>query len=274
MKTIIIPTDFSDESNNAMRFGADMAKYINASILLLHVYQLPVSISEVPVMMPSAEDLKKESEAKLAVLRSTLESEMGNEMRVNTEARLGNVVDELEQICQVVQPFAVVMGTHEPGKLERMLFGSTTLSAISHLEVPVLIIPAGVKFKPVHKIGLACDFKDVVPATPEREIRTVVKEFNAELHVLNVDHRNKDLNKPLTEESFQLHNMIADLKPQYHFINKENVEEGLNEFAEQNDIDFLIVMPKKHSILAGLFRKSHSESLAFHAQVPVMAIHE
>jgi nucleotide-binding universal stress UspA family protein len=273
MKTIIIPTDFSAEADNAMHFGADMARHINAGILLLHVYQLPVSIAEVPMVVASAEDMKKESEQKLAVLKRSLESDMEHKIRVSTETRLGNVVDELEEICQVVQPFAVVMGTHEPGKLERMLFGSTTLTAISHLEVPVLVIPAGVKFKPVQKIGLACDFKDTVPATPQKEIRTVVKEFNAELHVLNVDRHHKDI-ATMSEESFQLHNLIADLKPQYHFIDKEDVEEGLNDFTEKNDIDFLIVMPKKHNMLAGLFRKSHSRELAFHSHVPVMAIHE
>ena len=43
MKTIIIPTDFSAIATNAMRYGIDMATAIKGSILLLHVYQVPVS---------------------------------------------------------------------------------------------------------------------------------------------------------------------------------------------------------------------------------------
>lgn len=274
MKTIIIPTDFSAEANNAMHFGADMARHINASVLLLHVFQLPVAVSEVPVVVTSAEELKKESEQKLAALKLSLESDTANKIKVFTETRLGNVVDELEQICQVVQPFAVVMGTQGMGRLERLLFGSTTLDAISNLEVPVLVIPPGISFKPIQKIGLACDFKNVVPSTPEKEIRTVVKEFNAELHVLNVDHNNKHFAPETPEQSYLLHNMIADLKPQYHFIDRDDVEEGLNEFTEKNNIDFLIVMPKKHNLLEGIFHRSHTKELAFHSHVPVMAIHE
>jgi nucleotide-binding universal stress UspA family protein len=274
MKTVIVPTDFSPVADNAMQFAVDMATNIGASVLLLHVYQLPVSISEVPVVVTSAEDLKKDSEAKLIKLKDKIESATDYKVKIYTETRLGNVIDELEELTHVVQPFAVVMGSLGASKMERLLFGSTTLQAIRHLEIPVLVIPPGVSFKPVQRIGLACDFKDVVPSTPEKEIRTVVKEFNAELHVLNVDHDNKHFSAQTPEESFLLHNMIADLKPQYHFIDKDDIEEGLNEFTEKNNIDFLMVIPKKHKILKGLFHKSHSQELAFHSHVPVMAIHE
>jgi K+-sensing histidine kinase KdpD len=137
-----------------------------------------------------------------------------------------------------------------------------------------MVIPPGVRYKPVHKIGLACDFKNVIAATPEKEIKSIVKEFNAALLVLNVDYHNQHFEGNTPEESFLLHNMLAEVKPSYHFIEKENVEEGINEFAETNNIDFIIVIPKKHQFLEGLFHKSLSKELAFHSHVPVMAIHE
>ena len=48
MKTIIVATDFSSTALNAANYAADMALAINADLLLLYVYQLPVSYSEVP----------------------------------------------------------------------------------------------------------------------------------------------------------------------------------------------------------------------------------
>lgn len=274
MKTIIIPTDFSAIADNAMHFAVDMAKQIHASVLLLHVYQLPVAISEVPVVVASAEELEEASEKKLAVLKDEIERATAYKIKVNTQSKMGNVVDVIEDVSHVVQPFAIVMGTEGVGKMERLLFGSTTISTMRHLDVPVLIIPPGASFRPVKKIGLACDLKEVMSSVPEKEIRTVVKEFNAELHVLNVDHENKGRSAETYEQSVELRNMIADLNPQYHFIDNENIEDGLNEFADNNGIDFLMVVPKKHKLLEGLFRKHHSSELAFHAHVPVMAIHE
>jgi nucleotide-binding universal stress UspA family protein len=274
MKTIIVPTDFSVMANNAMRFATDMAQHINASLLLLHIYQVPVAIGEVPMPLVNVDELQKSSEEKLKTLKEEIEKLTAFKVKVYIEARLGEVVDELQNVCATVQPFAVIIGTKGSGALERMLFGSVTLSAMKHLDVPVMVIPPGVRYKPVHKIGLACDFKNVVAATPEKEIKSIVKEFNAELHVLNVDYHNQHFEGNTPEESFLLHNMLAEIKPEYHFIEKENVEEGINEFAETNNIDFVIVIPKKHQFLEGLFHKSHSKELAFHSHVPVMAIHE
>lgn len=274
MKTIIVPTDFSVIADNAMRFAADMAKQIHASLLLLHVYQIPVAISEVPMPTVNVEELQKASEEKLKKLKEGLEMLSDYKLKIYTEARMGDVVDELQNVCDTVQPFAVVMGTKGATKLERVLFGSVTLTAMKHLEVPVMIVPPGSRYKPIHKIGLACDFKDVVAATPEKEIKTVVKEFNAELHVLNVDYQNQRFEASTPEESYLLHNMLAEMKPQYHFIEKENIEEGINEFAETNNLDFVIVIPKRHNLIDGLFHKSHSKEMAFHSHVPVMAIHE
>jgi nucleotide-binding universal stress UspA family protein len=57
MKTIIIPTDFSPAAINAMNYAADMAIAINASLLLFHVYSVPISMTDVPVMLVSVEEL-------------------------------------------------------------------------------------------------------------------------------------------------------------------------------------------------------------------------
>ena len=59
MKTIIIPTDFSAIATNAMHYGIDMAKATNASILLFHVYQVPVSFTDTPIVLVSVEELRK-----------------------------------------------------------------------------------------------------------------------------------------------------------------------------------------------------------------------
>ena len=49
MKTLIVVTDFSPAASNAVNYAADMALTINATLLILHVYQLPVIYLEVPL---------------------------------------------------------------------------------------------------------------------------------------------------------------------------------------------------------------------------------
>ena len=94
MKTIIVPTDFSPAALNATNYAADMALAIKANILLFHVYQLPLSVSETPIVLLSVEEMKQAAETKLAQLKKDLEHITSGALEIHTEARLGNISDE------------------------------------------------------------------------------------------------------------------------------------------------------------------------------------
>ena len=275
MKTIIIPTDFSPTATNAMHYGIDMAKSIQASIILLHVYQVPVSYTDTPIVLVSVEELKKEAEQKLEKLHKEVEHLTSGSMKIYTEARLGNIADEIENLCEKVKPFAVVMGSKGSTGIEKILFGSTTLTAIRHLTWPVICVPPGKVFgNGIKKIGFACDFRNIVEITPADAIKTFVKEFGAELHVLNVDYHNKQFKPETPEQSALLHTMLEEVNPLYDFIEHKDIEDGLNEFAEKNNLDLLITIPKKHKLLDGLFKPSSTKQLVVQSHIPVMCIHE
>jgi len=275
MKTIIVPTDFSPIATNAMNFAADMAVNINASLMLLHIYQVPVSMTDVPVVMVSVEELRKSSEAKLHEIKDALTRITSGKIKIYTEARLGDVSDELENVCKHIQPFAVIMGTRGTSGVERVLFGSTTLTAIRHLKWPVIVVPPGKEYGTgIKKIGFACDFDKVVESTPIQFIKKMVKEFGAELHVLNVDYESRRFKPETPEESLMLHTLLENLNPNYHFINHVDIEDGINEFVEENNIDLLITIPKKHKLLDSLFKQSSTKQLVTQSHVPVMCVHE
>ena len=196
-------------------------------------------------------------------------------LRIYTESRLGIVPDELEDICKMLQPFAIVMGTTGHSTVERALFGSNTLSVIKHLTWPVICVPKGKEYGAgIRKIGLACDFREVVETTPFSNIKAFVKEFGSELHVLNVEHGSSPAHKDISEQSALLQTALEDISPQYHFIKHKDIEDGINEFAEINNLDLIITIPKKHKLLEGHFRKSSTRQLVFESHVPVMCIHE
>lgn len=275
MKTIIIPTDFSPAATNAVNYGVDMALAIDASVLLLHVYNIPVALGDVPIALLSVEELKKAAEGNIARLKKDIEHVTSSKIKIYTDARLGNMMDELEEVCKKVKPFAVVMGTTGVSAVERTLFGSNTLTAIKHLTYPVICVPKGKEYGPgIKKIGLACDFREVVETTPVNEIKEFVKEFHAQLFVLNVDYDNKQFKADTPEQTALLHTALEEVHPEYHFISHKDIEDGINEFAETHNLDLLIAIPKKHKLLEGLFKKSSTRQLVFESHVPVMCVHE
>lgn len=274
MKTLIVPTDFSPVSINALHYAINLAKDIKARILLFHTYQIPVTFSEVPVITVSIDQLQKESEDRLTQLKRDIEHIVSGEVEIEAENRMGDVVEELAQLCNEVDPFAVVMATKGAGALERLIIGSNTLFAIKRLLVPVIIVPPGAVYKPIRKIGFACEFENVKETTPIEEIETIMQTFNASLHVLNVDYKERHFTGETTIEATALHELLEHLNPAYHYIDSPDVEEGINSFADANMIDALLTIPKKHSFLETIFKKSKSKELVLHSHLPIIAIHE
>ncbi len=274
MRTILVPTDFSAIATNALHYAIEMANTIKANLMLLHVYQVPVSYTDAPIVMVSVDELRHAAEKRMEQLKEMVRKIVRPEQKVYTETRLGNITDELESICEKIKPFAVVMGTKGASAFERVVFGSNTLSAIRHLHVPVICVPPGKTFgKGIKKIGFACDCKEVVATTPTRIIRDLVKNFDAELHVLNVNTDEKrEEEKP--EQTVLLETLLSDLHPEYHFLEHTDIEDAINEFAEKNNLDLVISIPKQHKLVEKIFRKSSTRQLVYESHVPVMCIHE
>lgn len=275
MKTIIAPTDFSPISLNAVNYAADLASVVDANLTLLHVCQIPITISEVPVPEYGITELIKNAERQISLLKDNITRRIGKKIAINYEVKLGNIVDEISSYCNATDVYAVVMGGESSGAFERILLGAKTISVIDDLVWPVLVVPIEAKFSGITKIGLACDLVDVAETVPDNDIRTLVKQFNAELHIINVvtefDMKHSTMMK---EESKVLQSMMRGLNARYHYLQGSNIEKEVMEFAERKKIDLLIVIPKKHTLISKLFQKSHTKKIVLQTHIPIMSIHE
>ena len=264
MKTIIAPTDFSKVSLNAVNYAADMASAINAKLLLLHASES--SIPGVQDFLGEATPNDINIEKRLFALERKLRTRTGDKIIINAMLVSGTIENELIKICEDENPLAVVMATHGDGTMERFFIGSITVYLSKHLQYPVLVIPKDVCFKPIHKVILASDMKSIYDL-PLEKITDIVTVFNASLDVVHVCGSNEKMNKNPVEVSF-LNHRLRYLNPHFHFINNDNVSEGVSLFAEKNNADMVLIFPKKH----GPFHKSDSKQFIFHSTVPVMTV--
>jgi len=271
MKKILVATDFSPAASNAVNYATDMSLSIKASLVLLHVIQIPVSYTDVPVVI-TQEEIFRSAEDEVEGLKQRVLSATNGALQVETEVRTGGFFEELKTFCEMIHPYVVVMGSQGTTAAERMLFGGHAIHATRHLEWPLITIPPGARYSAVKKIGLACDFDKVVDTMPVDEINMLVSDFNAELHVLNTGHKGT-YDPNIVFESGLLQEMLIGLNPRYHFISSENIDKGIVDFADKNQIDLLIVLPKRHGVLGELVHRSHTKQLVLHSHVPVMALH-
>lgn len=260
MNTIITPTDFSPVSLNAVQYAADMAMATKTNLLILHATEMNFGIHDSPI--PDETD----NEEKLAALKKDLMKRTAKKIKINTKQVSGIIENELMKICDKKNPFAVVMATHGASLRKLFFIGSITVYLSRNLNYPVIVVPENVQFKPIQKIALATDLKNV-DDLPQEKISSVVQAFNAGLHVIHI-HNNNEFNSHSTEVK-KIKTHLQSLNPEYHFINNKNVQQGIFSFVEKEKIDMILTFPKKHAF----FHNSESKLLIFNSPITVMTIH-
>ena len=262
MKTVIVPIDFSDTSLNAAEYAARfLAGHDGVEIILYHCYDTELGEEN------SLEDLGylKTRLLNIAPLNISLLAE-----------RSDDFLEELEKLARHRQADLVIMGiTGGRSRTEQRFMGSNTLKLAENKYIPVLIVPENSSYQGMKNVLLATDLKDVVGTTPSEPIKKILKEFSLSLHVINV---NEEHYIALTEEheaeKRKLAEMFSDFNPEFYFLRLFDVEEAINQFAEDKNIDLIINVHREHSLISRVFKESHTKKLAFQSQVPLLVVHE
>jgi len=261
MKTVIVPVDFSDTSKNAAQYAAQLLTgHYGVDMILYHLYEKKSQADEAN---QNLEKFKKELLAK-SIVKISVYAEQGDDL-----------VDELEKLARHREADLIVMGITGRSTLAQLFIGSNTLKIVEKKVCPVLIIPPGAAYKDVKNVLLTSDMQNVVDATPSVPIKKILKTFQPNLHVINVNSEHYvALTEEYQKERARLKDMFAEFNPEFYFLGWYDVDEAINRFAHDKKIDFIIIVPKEHSLLDKMFRHSHTKRLAYHSDIPVLAVHE
>ncbi|MEX6686098.1 universal stress protein [Danxiaibacter flavus] len=278
MKTILVPTDFSDVARNASEYAVQLANQIGATKLIFYnAYQVPVVVDAMvaPVELIGVDEIRKSSEENIQNFIEGLKERTNSGTLVFEAMSEFNLLSEnIDDICKELNVDLIVMGVTGGGKAKEVLIGSTTISVAKNTNVPVVIVPAEATYTPIKQIVLACDFKKVVETTPIEPIKLLLDTTKAKLLVLNIDHEQKKFTADTPFESLMLDTLLQGYNPEYYFVDNPDFTEGINNFVLEKHADIIITIPKKHGLFDSLFRRSHTKMLAFHSHVPLMVIHE
>jgi nucleotide-binding universal stress UspA family protein len=266
MKTIIVPTDFSNASINAVLFAADLALDVNATLQIYHaVPEHVVLIDELDYDVEYAET--EEAMQQLENLQEKIKNYTQYRLSIDVHLKYGNIDHVLEESCKQAAPFAVVMPATEKNAIQRFLSGSETLSASHKLDVPLLLIPNEAAFNGFKKIAIATDLNEVYETMPLDNLTQWIEAFKPVLEIVFVKEDSKFGIENVTE-AVALQTHFVKYHPTLRYIQNSNIVEGIITYLDKNRPDLLIIIPKKHSF----FHKSFSRQFIIHPAIPTMII--
>lgn len=269
MKTIIVPIDFSEQSEYAMKVAASIAKKHNSEILALHMLELNQAI------ISSSEGFYQEHTVfllKLAEKRMTdfLEQPYLEGIKITPIIKHFKVFGEVNEIAEKHKANLVVMGSHGTDGLKEIFVGSNAEKVVRHSEIPVLVVKNEIKDFKISDFVFANNFRKENVKAFNKAIE-FAKKFNARMHLVYVNTpgddflSTKDIYKRVS--SFL---QAANAGMEVEIYNDYSVERGVLNFSEDINADLIGIPTHGRKGLSHFFMGSIGEDIANHSKIPVV----
>jgi nucleotide-binding universal stress UspA family protein len=133
IRTVLHPTDFSDQSDLAFRLACSLAHDYGARLILLHVAEPPVAAYEMGILIPPPT-------IDLDLLRRKLQKMHSRDPKTSVEYRLeqGDAATEILRVADEINSDVIVLGTHGRTGLGRLLMGSVAEQVLRRAHCPVV----------------------------------------------------------------------------------------------------------------------------------------
>ncbi|MGK0413970.1 MAG: nucleotide-binding universal stress UspA family protein [Polaribacter sp.] len=276
MKQILLPTDFSKNSWNAIQYALQLFKDQVCTFHLLNVYTpiiYQVQYFEVPMNQASLiDEIKESSNTQLDNQLDKIKSEFKNEHHTFCKISSFNTLqNEIEKRCRENVIDFIVMGTKGASGITEVLFGSNTVHIIKNAKCPVLAIPNDFSFESPQEILFPSDYEVDFKKELLQPIIELAALFNARIHILNASF-GYDLSEKQEQNKKKLELQFKSSPYVFHSVSNVNVPEAIANFQVKTPVHLLVMVNNKHSFFENLFFTSKINQIGFHLNTPFLVI--
>jgi nucleotide-binding universal stress UspA family protein len=273
MKKIIVPIDFSEHSEYALKAAAALAKKNNGELLVLHMLEM----SDVMLTASGIDQGQKTifffklAEQKFEAF---LDKPYLKGIKVTPIVKHYKVFSEVNEVAKKYDADLIVMGSHGANGAKEFFVGSNTERVVRNAEVPVLVVKNNLLKFDFGVVAYACDFSEK-SIESYLKAKKIFKKTDSKLYLVHVNLPN-DKFKSSMEIERQVVNFFTkaegnlDKMDTVHYVSDYTVEEGILNFSIKIGADLIAIPTHGRKGLSHFFEGSVSEDLANHATLPVM----
>ena len=251
MKSIIVPVDFSNQSEKALKVAASLAKQHKAELLVLHMLELS------PAIMGESGYISQEQVVhliKLGEQRFTdfLDKPYLKDIKVVPVIKHYKVFSEVAEVAEKHNADVIVMGSHGADGLQEIFIGSNTERVVRTSDVPVLVIKGDVEdFKPTNFV-FASDFEEE-SVSALKKAKAMADLLGSKLHLVYIN------------------------TPGDEFLSNNDANDKISKFlkavlnySERVSADLIGIPTHGRRGLSHFFMGSIGEDIANHSEAPVI----
>ena len=273
MKKIIVPIDFSEHSEYALKTAAKLAKKYDAELLVLHMLEM----SE--IMLSASDGLQNQKTAFFLQLAQQkfedfLKKDYLNDIKVTPIIKHFKVFSEVNDVALKHDADLIVMGSQGTSGIAEFFVGSNTERVVRHSKIPVLVVKNDVQDVSFDVVAFACNFSEDA-IKPYLDAKKMFNKTGTKLYLVHVNLPNDKFKSSLEIEKrvvnfFSKAESNLDKMKDVHYVSDYTVEEGVLNCANKIGADLIIVPTHGRKGLAHFFEGSIGEDVANHSTLPVM----
>ncbi|MBP0903357.1 universal stress protein [Mariniflexile gromovii] len=273
MKKIIVPIDFSEHSEFALKAAAKFATKFNSEILALHMLEMT------DVMLTASEGFQTEQAVffyKLAEQKfeKFLQKDYLKGVKVTPIIKHFKVFSEVNDVAEKHDADLIIMGSHGASGIMEIFVGSNTERVVRNSEVPVLVVKNELKGINFETVVFACDFSEESIKSYKKAVK-MFEKINSKMYMVYVNLPNERFKSSVEIEKivvnfFTKAERNLDKMDTVHYVSDYSVETGVINFALKVGADIIAIPTHGKKGLAHFFEGSIGEDVANHANLPVI----
>lgn len=277
MKRILLPTDFSSISINAIQYALSLFKEASCEFYLLHVYRVPYMTNE-ELMENDAQQLAiveaemyESSKKRLKELISTFEKNERHAYHAISDYNF--FINSVKQCIIEKKIDLVVMGTKGATGAKEIFLGSNTGDVLMKTDCNVVAVPENSPYKIPKEIVFPTDFKLRYERSDIAPLLSLAEANESRLRILHFS-QDGDLSEEQENNKRILESYLETLEHTFHTLTNIDFEEALNCFAQsRGNVDMIAMISGHYSFFQRLFFRPKVMELSFHTKIPLFVLH-
>lgn len=272
MKKILVPTDFSNEAETALKVAAQIAKKFDSEIFLLHMLELPLDLID-PSSPRNSGDLPEALFfMKLAHQRfsEVMKKDYLKGIKVHETVEFHEAFDGIMEISKKHDCDVIIMGSSGADGLKEIFIGSNTEKVVRHSEIPVLVIKKEIPIFEVKKFVFATDLNPETIPTFKQAI-SFAHKLNSTVELVMVNTPGKFITTRDIDLKLETYSEgIASEDFHFSVYNDVSVETGILNYGHKINADLIGISTHGRQGIAHFINGSLSEDLVNHSKTPIV----
>jgi nucleotide-binding universal stress UspA family protein len=273
MKTILVPTDFSDNAMHAAHYAATLARVFDANIIFINIYTMPIvaKYEAMTNMNTDMAEMRRITELNLIDFANNFIRKTNfTPERVSQITDYGSITDSIIQKSEGQVIDMIVMATKGAHNWLDVWLSTNAEKVAKNSNCPVWIIPESAIKEYPQKILYAADFKED-EAIASAKLLALAKPLGATCKVLHVhEYFTPQIGETIDETMENLTKHFENENITYKKIERPDIIEGLEKYIEGYNPDVLAFAIHEKSLLSKLFSTSISSHFLEKANIPML----